>query len=86
MEIGESTAAPDGSSDPSDDDENIWLELTLVDDRDQAVADARYEVTAPDGSQRSGRLDGQGFARLEGLPALGNYELRWPELEPWVTR
>jgi len=46
-----------------------WIELELTEDDDVTpVADAAFRVTLPDGSLRTGSLDANGRARLEGIP------------------
>jgi hypothetical protein len=44
-----------------------FIEIELFDTDGHAAAGERYVITAPDGSQRHGTLDGNGFAREDGL-------------------
>ena len=53
----------------------------LVDEADQPVAGERYEVTMPDGSVAKGSLDGEGFARIDGIDPPGECQITWPDLD-----
>jgi len=57
-----------------------WLELTLL---DQATGDAipneQYMITFADGSKREGKLDAQGFLRIENAPP-GRFRVSFPKL------
>jgi type VI secretion system secreted protein VgrG len=44
-----------------------WIEIELVDEDDQPVPGAAYEIELPDGSVAAGSLDNKGFARVEGF-------------------
>lgn len=61
-------------------EEEHWLEIELVDDEGNPVAGEKYFVTLPDGSSVSGRLDGDGFARLEGIDP-GTAKVSFPDLD-----
>jgi len=67
-----------------------WLELkhelSFVDDHGQIIPakDTAYRLTLPDGSQQNGRLDNDGFARHENIPA-GVYEVEYePDIDAEV--
>jgi hypothetical protein len=45
-----------------------WLELEAVDDDGEALANAMYRIKLPNGSIMSGRLDGNGYAKVENVP------------------
>lgn len=64
-----------------------WLEIRLVDTRDRAVANERYLVVLPDGQRKNGRLDENGFARLQGIPA-GTCDVSFPDIDgrEWSRR
>ena len=40
--------------------EGSWIEIELVDDEDEAISSESYEIVAPDGNIRKGRLDANG--------------------------
>jgi len=44
-----------------------WIEIELVDEDDNPIAGVEYILYIRDGSIREGKLDGDGFAREEGL-------------------
>jgi len=45
-----------------------WLEITLKNEDGSPAADVEYRVVLPDGTEKSGRLDSDGRARLDGIP------------------
>jgi hypothetical protein len=47
--------------------ELTWIEIELVDKNARPVAGERYAIELPDGTRRTGQLDANGRARLEGL-------------------
>jgi hypothetical protein len=57
-----------------------WIAIELVDDDDQPVAGEAYEVTLPDGSVRSGSLDGDGKAEERGIDE-GMCKVTFPKLD-----
>jgi type VI secretion system secreted protein VgrG len=63
---GELPALPTGTATEAPD----FMELNLVDEWMMPVAGAPYVVAFDDGSVRKGHLDGNGHARLEGVPRL----------------
>jgi len=58
-----------------------WVEIELLDETDHPIANEEYIIREPDGLKvRSGTLDGDGFAREEGLLAKP-YEVSFPRLD-----
>ncbi|MBN1212788.1 MAG: hypothetical protein JXA92_09450 [candidate division Zixibacteria bacterium] len=58
-----------------------FIELELIDETDQPVPEAAFALVPPDGSAAlEGRLDQNGFVRLEDVPP-GPYDLDFPDLE-----
>lgn len=55
-----------------------WIEIKLVDDAGNPVPGERVEVTLSDKTVWSGTLDGNGFARVEGIPP-GQCKVVFPE-------
>lgn len=53
-----------------------WIEIELKDADDKPVPDVKYEVTLPSGEVKRGQLDGNGLARIEGVPP-GNYDVKF---------
>ncbi|AKF03409.1 hypothetical protein [Sandaracinus amylolyticus] len=66
---------------PEPEPEPLWLELELLDEAGEPIADARYEVELPGGDVRSGSLDSSGRARIEGLSSRRDGIVRFPDLE-----
>lgn len=62
------------------------LELELVDEDDQPVANEAYQVELPGGEVVQGRLNGQGKALLTGIRDAGNCKVTFPRLDEsaWV--
>jgi hypothetical protein len=58
-----------------------WLEIELVGEDSKPIPSARYQVRLPDGKVVDGYLDREGFARLDGLTAAGQCQVRFPELD-----
>lgn len=60
--------------------EDHWIEIELVDEAGDPVADVAYVITAPDGTEHAGRTDGEGTARVSEI-ASGQCKIRFPELD-----
>lgn len=58
-----------------------WIEIELVGEDDQPIAGEAYVVELPDGTRRSGRLDGDGFARIDGIQGGGSCKVSFPKLD-----
>lgn len=59
-----------------------WISFSLQGYQNGRMGDQSYSLTLPDGSQRNGKLDGKGFARVEDIPP-GPCSLEFPELEEY---
>jgi type VI secretion system secreted protein VgrG len=64
----------------SEQQEDSWIEIELVDDDGNPVPNERYEVTLPNGNIRHGNLDENGFARINGIRP-GECEINFPRLD-----
>ena len=73
----EAPPAPEPAAEPE------WIEICLLDEHDQPVDGARYEVALPDGRVRQGQLSAQGLAYLGGLKP-GNCVVVFPDLDGTV--
>jgi hypothetical protein len=58
-----------------------WVEIELIGENGKGIPYEEYSVTLPSGEKRSGLLDDQGFARLEGLPDGGDCKITFPRLD-----
>lgn len=57
-----------------------WVAIDLVDDQGTPVANEPYELQLPDGTIVAGRLDQNGYARVDGVTA-GQCQVRFPRLD-----
>lgn len=57
-----------------------WIEIVLRGEDGRPIPGEAYTVTPPSGAVRTGRLDAQGRARLEGLP-FGPCHVSFPDLD-----
>lgn len=58
-----------------------WLELEFVDEDNQPVPDAAYQVEFPDGRVEQGELDSKGLARFTELQKGGDCTVTFPEFD-----
>lgn len=81
-----SEASGTAGSDPNEEtaeeakDKTSWIEVKLVDDSGAPVPGERFRITTPSGKTRGGRLDQEGFARIECIDA-GNCKITFPRLD-----
>ncbi|HZV00719.1 MAG TPA: hypothetical protein VFF73_28650 [Planctomycetota bacterium] len=54
-----------------------WIELEFQDEAGAPLGGEEYELVLPDGSTRTGKVDGSGLVRIEGIPA-GPCKVRLP--------
>jgi len=57
-----------------------WIEIELVDEAGDPVADVAYVITTPDGNEQTGRTNAEGSARVSDITA-GQCKIRFPELD-----
>ena len=57
-----------------------WVEIELRDPAGNPIADERYRVTLPDGSELEGRLGKEGSATLDDVPP-GPVEVSFPDAD-----
>jgi hypothetical protein len=76
---------PCGEKKQKRNEEEHWVEIELYyEDTGEPVAGEEYWVKVPDGVDRRGNLDENGFAREEGIENPGNCEIHFPQLEKEV--
>jgi type VI secretion system secreted protein VgrG len=78
---GGGSSSSSSSDSSSEEKPTTWIEIEMVDEADEPIAGERYEVTLPDGSVAKGTLDGNGFARIEGIDPPGECQISWPDLD-----
>lgn len=72
--------APKNQSVEEKEEKTDWIEIELLDEEGNPVPGEKYEIDLPDGTLAKGSLDGDGFARVDGvLP--GNCQVSFPELD-----
>ena len=57
-----------------------WIEIELTDDEGAPISGKKYKLLLPDGTERSGTLDGEGHAREENVPP-GPVEVDFPDVK-----
>lgn len=58
-----------------------WLEIELLDDVGQPVADEEFKVVLPDGQVVRGFLDDKGRERIAPVTVAGNCRVSFPALD-----
>mgnify|MGYP000134853111 CR=1 FL=1 len=78
--------APKNQTEEEKQEKTSWIEIELLDEEDKPVPGEKYEIELPDGSMAKGSLDGNGFARVEGVKP-GECKVSFPELDEsaWST-
>lgn len=57
-----------------------WIEIELVGEDDKPIPNEKYKVKLPDGTEKEGTLDQNGWARVESDPK-GDCEITFPEMD-----
>jgi hypothetical protein len=57
-----------------------FIEIALVDEQGRPVPFERYLVTLPDGTERRGRLDERGLARIDPIRPAGACDITFPDI------
>lgn len=89
-ELGTSQVALREASEAKEEQEKEelhWVGLKLEDANGEPVADEEYRVKLPDGTVVQGRLDKDGKARIEDVPA-GKCEINFPRIhgDEWQSQ
>ena len=63
-----------------DRDKKSWVEIELKDEAGNPVPGEKYKITLPDGRVKTGTLDHNGYARVQGLDP-GSCEVTFPNLD-----
>ena len=71
------SSQPNSTADP---EKKSWVEIQMVDEEDMPVSGVSYNVKIPDGTFRTGSLNGEGLARIEGIDP-GTCEISFPDLD-----
>ncbi|MEA2343247.1 MAG: hypothetical protein QOF63_1416 [Thermoanaerobaculia bacterium] len=57
-----------------------WIEVQLIGEDDKPIPNQKYTIALPGGAMKSGTLDENGSARIEGIPA-GTCKVSFPDLD-----
>lgn len=57
-----------------------WLEFKLTDEDGNPLSDEKYVLHLPDGKEREGSLDADGYAKIEDVPP-GKVSIEFPDLD-----
>lgn len=57
-----------------------WIEIELKDINSNEIPDLDYIITLPDGSEKKGKLDSQGYSKIEDVPP-GKYQVKFPKVK-----
>jgi hypothetical protein len=57
-----------------------WIAIELVGEDDRPIANERYAIVLPDGSERQGTTDARGRARIDAIPS-GTCDICFPDLD-----
>lgn len=63
-----------------EEEEKSWIEIELVGEDEQPIPGEKYRITLPDGRVDEGTLDGNGFARVDGIDP-GTCQITFPDLD-----
>lgn len=58
-----------------------WVAIELMGEDGKGIPYEQYRITLPDNTQRTGLLDKDGRARVEGLPDPGTCSITFPRLD-----
>jgi len=72
--------APKDQTEEEKEEKTSWIEIELLDEEDNPVPGEKYEIELPDGTLAKGSLDGNGFARVDGVKE-GECKVSFPELD-----
>lgn len=57
-----------------------WIEIELIGEDGEPIPNEKYKIILPDGSEKNGILDQNGWARVE-CPDKGDCEVSFPDLD-----
>jgi hypothetical protein len=74
-----SSKSPDSPQQPCA-GEAAWIEIELFDEHDKAIADEKYVLVLPDGTERKGKTDVKGLVRVENIEP-GKCVVKFPDVD-----
>ena len=72
--------APKDQSEEEKKEKTDFIEIELLDEEGNGVSGEKYEIELPDGTLAKGTLDGDGFARVDGVKP-GQCKVSFPDLD-----
>lgn len=60
--------------------ETAWIKIELVGEDDKGIPNQPYSIVLPDGTERKGKTDANGVARVEGIKE-GTCKISFPDLD-----
>lgn len=57
-----------------------WIEIKLVDNEGNPVKDSSYKIILPDGTEKQGKFDSNGFAKIEDIPP-GKFKINFDNVK-----
>ncbi len=57
-----------------------WIEIYLYDENDMPMKDENYVIYLPDGTEKKGKLDDNGYAKIENIPP-GKVTVGFPQVQ-----
>jgi cytoskeletal protein CcmA (bactofilin family) len=57
--------------------EKTYIEFRLLDEDSKAIPQEQYEIMLPDGTTLNGKLDNNGFIRIDGI-VRGRCKIKFP--------
>ena len=57
-----------------------FIEFKLIDQEGKVVKNATYKLKLPDGKTKEGKLDQNGYVKIEDIPP-GKYKLTFPDIK-----
>ena len=58
-----------------------WIEIVLKDENGKPIPNEGYSVKLPNGDTNTGFLNGDGVARLDGIPDAGTCQVSFPNID-----
>jgi len=77
----ERQTGPVAAQKEEEEQETTWIEVELLDEKDQPVVGERYWIRLPDGKLARGRTDENGIGRVKGIKAGGECKICFPDLD-----
>jgi hypothetical protein len=73
---------------PAAPEERTWIEIVMLGEDDAPIPFLPYRVRLPNAAYVHGRLDDNGYARIDGISPPGDCRVSFPDLDldAWTPR